>query len=131
MVIQSASPLTLADGKPGVLVGGTLLNGNLVFIDTINDLVYRNASLPEGSQGTATLFLDDVRISTNVRLFEGKRALGTRVSHVVRGAVLGEGNAGGLHHRRHQEIRIARSGSAHGVPIGRKESVAADTRRRP
>jgi len=73
------------------LVGGILLNQNLVFIDTINDLVYREASLPEGSQGTATLFLDDVRISTNVRLFEDKRALGTRVSNAVRQAVLGEG----------------------------------------
>lgn len=91
MVVQSASPVTLGDGRNAVLVGGILLNQNLVFIDTINDLVYREASLPEGSQGTATLFLDDVRISTNVRLFEGRRALGTRVSSAVRSAVLGEG----------------------------------------
>jgi two-component system NtrC family sensor kinase len=91
MVVQSASPVTLGQGRAGVLVGGILLNQNLVFIDTINDLVYREASLPEGSQGTATLFLDDVRISTNVRLFEGRRALGTRVSAAVRSAVLGEG----------------------------------------
>ncbi|MGB3813165.1 MAG: cache domain-containing protein [Shinella sp.] len=91
MVVQSASPVTLGEGRAGVLVGGILLNQNLVFIDTINDLVYREASLPEGSQGTATLFLDDVRISTNVRLFEGRRALGTRVSAAVRSAVLGEG----------------------------------------
>ncbi|WP_430439497.1 sensor histidine kinase [Shinella sp.] len=91
MVVQSASPVTLGDGRNAVLVGGILLNQNLVFIDTINDLVYREASLPEGSQGTATLFLDDVRISTNVRLFEGRRALGTRVSAAVRSAVLGEG----------------------------------------
>ena len=68
-----------------------MLNHNLAFIDTINDLVYSAASLPEGSQGTATLFLDDVRISTNVRLFAGTRALGTRVSEAVRQAVLGEG----------------------------------------
>ncbi|MCR4265376.1 HAMP domain-containing sensor histidine kinase [Nitratireductor sp. ZSWI3] len=91
MVVHSASPVRLADGGIGALVGGILLNRNLVFIDTINDLVYREASLPEGSQGTATLFLDDVRISTNVRLFEGRRALGTRVSAAVRSAVLGEG----------------------------------------
>lgn len=91
MVVQSASPVTLGDGRKAVLVGGILLNQNLVFIDTINDLVYREASLPEGSQGTATLFLDDVRISTNVRLFEGRRALGTRVSSAVRSAVLEEG----------------------------------------
>jgi hypothetical protein len=63
MVVHSAAPVVLADGRRAALVGGILLNQNLVFIDTINDLVYREASLPEGSRGTATLFLDDVRIS--------------------------------------------------------------------
>ncbi len=91
MVIHSASPVLLRTGGPAALVGGLLLNQNLEFIDTINDLVYRAASLPEGSQGTATLFLDDVRIITNVRLFEGRRALGTRVSSAVRSSVLGSG----------------------------------------
>ncbi|WP_246175761.1 sensor histidine kinase [Roseovarius bejariae] len=91
MVIHSAAPVTLPDGRPGALVGGLLLNRNLGFIDTINNLVYRDRSLPDGSQGTATLFLDDVRVSTNVRLFEGVRALGTRVSAEVRARVLGEG----------------------------------------
>jgi len=91
MVVQSASPLRLEDGKRAALVGGILLNQNLVFIDTINDLVYREQSLPEGSKGTATLFLEDVRISTNVRLFEDRRALGTRVSGAVRARVLDQG----------------------------------------
>lgn len=91
LVVLTAVPAPLPDGRQGILVGGLLLNQNLVFIDTINDLVYRAGSLPEGSQGTATLFLDDVRISTNVRLFEGSRALGTRVSASVRERVLGRG----------------------------------------
>lgn len=91
MVVQSAAPVGVAGGRRGVLVGGVLLNRNLDFIDTINDLVYGRGALPAGSEGTATLFLDDVRISTNVRLFEGKRALGTRVSGEMRTAVLGEG----------------------------------------
>jgi signal transduction histidine kinase len=91
MVVHAASRASAPGGGPGALVGGILLNQNLEFIDTINDLVYQAASLPEGSQGTATLFLDDVRVSTNVRLFEGRRALGTRVSAAVRSAVLGEG----------------------------------------
>jgi hypothetical protein len=56
------------------------------FIDHINEIVYPAGALPFGSRGTATLFLDDVRISTNVRLFtdggaDGSRAIGTRVSH--------------------------------------------------
>lgn len=91
LVIHSASALLLPGGGRAALVGGMLLNQNLAFIDTINDLVYHDASLPEGSKGTATLFLDDVRISTNVRLFEGRRALGTRVSAAVRAAVLDQG----------------------------------------
>ncbi|RJE82317.1 sensor histidine kinase [Paracoccus onubensis] len=91
MVIHSAAPVIMPDGSRRALVGGLLLNRNLDFIDTINALVYRERSLPQGSQGTATLFLDDVRISTNVRLFENLRALGTRVSAEVRSRVLGEG----------------------------------------
>ncbi|WP_116598225.1 sensor histidine kinase [Primorskyibacter marinus] len=90
MVVHSASPVQLA-GQQGVLVGGILLNRNLDFIDAINDLVYLNAVTGGDRQGTATLFLEDVRISTNVRLFENVRALGTRVSAVVRGTVLDEG----------------------------------------
>ena len=90
MVVHSASPVRLA-GQEGVLVGGILLNRNLDFIDSINALVYLNAVTGGDRQGTATLFLEDVRVSTNVRLFENVRALGTRVSAVVRGTVLDEG----------------------------------------
>lgn len=91
LVLQSASTLTLPDGRRAALVGGILLNQNLGFVDTINDLIYHDTGLPEGSQGTVTLFLDDVRISTNVRLFDTRRAIGTRVSAEVRSAVLEQG----------------------------------------
>lgn len=91
LVLQAASPVKLPDGRPGALVGGVLLNRNLAFVDGINDLIYHGSGLPEGSQGTVTLFLGDVRISTNVRMFEGQRAIGTRVSAQVRDAVLGQG----------------------------------------
>ncbi|MFC3694911.1 cache domain-containing protein [Chenggangzhangella methanolivorans] len=91
LVIHSATPVTLGDGRRAALVGGALLNGNLGFVDTINDLIYAHGELPAGGQGTATLFLGDVRIATNVRLFGDRRALGTRVSREVRDAVLGEG----------------------------------------
>lgn len=87
MVIHTAAPI---EGG-GVLVGGILLNRNLDFIDTINSLVYLNPKTGGERKGTATLFLEDVRVSTNVRLFEEVRALGTRVSAEVRTAVLGEG----------------------------------------
>ena len=95
MVMLAVAPIRGLDGRLlGLLRGGVLLNRNLAFIDHINEIVYPAGSLPFGSQGTATLFLDDVRVSTNVRLFGdegGQRAIGTRVSHVVRDAVLGRG----------------------------------------
>ncbi|WP_114285434.1 sensor histidine kinase [Candidatus Halocynthiibacter alkanivorans] len=90
MVVHTAARVSVT-GFEGVLVGGTLLNRNLGFIDTINDLVYRAGDTGDARQGTATLFLEDVRVSTNVRLFEDVRALGTRVSAAVRGTVLGDG----------------------------------------
>ncbi len=88
MVVHTAAAVAAGEGT---LVAGVLLNRNLDFIDTINSLVYPEASLTEGSRGTTTLFLEDVRVSTNVRLFENVRALGTRVSKEVRAAVLDEG----------------------------------------
>jgi two-component system NtrC family sensor kinase len=90
MMIHTAAPVSI-HGSKRVLVGGILLNRNLDFIDTINTLVYQRKNTAEDPRGTATLFLEDVRISTNVRLFENVRALGTRVSAEVRSAVLDQG----------------------------------------
>lgn len=92
MVIHSSAPVYNLEGELiGAIEAGVLLNGNLDFVDTINNIVYKEGSLPLGSKGTATLFLEDVRIATNVRMFEGQRALGTRVSLAVRDKVMGEG----------------------------------------
>ena len=98
MLVLASAPVHDDAGQwVGTLTGGVLLNRNLGFIDHINEIVYPEGSLPFGSRGTATLFLDDVRISTNVRLFsdegrsDGSRAIGTRVSQQVRNEVLGRG----------------------------------------
>jgi two-component system NtrC family sensor kinase len=98
LLIHGSAPVRDATGRVvAVLEGGVLLNRNLDFVDRINDIVYTERALPLGSRGTVTLFLDDVRIATNVRMFEGERgehparALGTRVSLEVRDRVLGEG----------------------------------------
>ncbi len=93
LVVLTTRPVKDASGQTiAWLTGGLLLNQNLDFIDHINRIVYPEGALPFGSQGTATLFMDDVRITTNVRLFQDQRAIGTRVSQAVRDAVLGDGN---------------------------------------
>ena len=92
MMIRALYPLRNAAGEvQAILDGGVLLNRNFAFVDGIRDLVYGEGSLIEGSLGTVTVFLDDVRISTNVPLKQGERALGTRVSDEVRSQVLDAG----------------------------------------
>jgi two-component system NtrC family sensor kinase len=92
MMIRSLYPLIGAHNEVlGILDAGLLLNGNFEFVDVIRDLVYGPGSLIEGSIGTVTVFLDDVRITTNVPVRPGERALGTRVSNEVRTQVLDEG----------------------------------------
>ena len=93
MVVMARAQVIGDDGKVrAILRGGVLLNQNLPFIDHINRTVYPEGSLPFGSEGTATLFMDDVRITTNVRLFKDERAIGTRVSQAVSDAVLKRGS---------------------------------------
>ncbi len=96
MVVLASAPVRSSEGALlGHVQAGVLLNRNLPFIDHINSIVYPQGSLPFGSRGTATLFLDDVRISTNVRLFgddPANRAIGTRVSQTVHDEVLLRGN---------------------------------------
>ncbi len=92
VLVHAAAPVFDVAGKLlGVLEGGVLLNKNLDFIDSMNAIVYPDGALPAGSAGTATLFLGDVRVATNVRLFGDTRAIGTRVSAVVHESVLNKG----------------------------------------
>ena len=80
-----------AGNRVAILEAGLLLNRNYGFVDRIRDLVYGPGSLAAGSRGTVTVFLDDVRINTNVPLGNANRAVGTRVSQEVMSAVLERG----------------------------------------
>ena len=93
MMIRSLYPVIDQHGNvQAILDAGVLLNGNFTFVDVIRDLVYGPGSLIKGSIGTVTVFLEDVRITTNVPIRPGERALGTRVSNEVRSNVLDQGN---------------------------------------
>jgi len=94
MVIRTLQPVVDSQGRAiALLEGGLLLNRNFQFVDRIRDLVYGPGSLAPGSRGTVTVFLEDVRITTNVPSLDDSRALGTRVSQEVRNAVLTRGES--------------------------------------
>ncbi|MDH4196061.1 MAG: cache domain-containing protein [Candidatus Aminicenantes bacterium] len=75
----------------GVLYGGVLLNRNYEIVDQIKGTVFKDEKYKGRETGTATIFQNDFRISTNVVNERGERAIGTLVSREVRQAVLEEG----------------------------------------
>jgi two-component system NtrC family sensor kinase len=91
MTIAAAVPVFDGNVFLGALYGGMLLNRSEAFVDTVRDTVFQGESFNGRGIGTATIFLNDVRIATNVLTPEGRRALGTRVSPEVKEHVLGKG----------------------------------------
>ncbi|HSB06231.1 MAG TPA: cache domain-containing protein [Thermodesulfobacteriota bacterium] len=92
MVLKSAYPIADVDGRIlGVLMGGVLLNRNYEIVDRIKHIVFKDAKYKGKEIGTATIFLGDLRISTNVLDREGNRAIGTRVMKEVEEQVLEKG----------------------------------------
>jgi two-component system, NtrC family, sensor kinase len=91
LIVQVVTPLYLDGIQLGWLEGGVLLNKNFSLVDNLSRLIYPDGALLEGSQGSATIFLEDVRVSTTIEVSDNQRALGTRVSDVVQQSVMGRG----------------------------------------
>lgn len=91
LVLAGAAPVRDEAGRLlGVLYAGHLVNRNFAIVDEVWTELYRDDG-HTGGTGTVTIFLGDVRVSTNVRTRDGARALGTRASEEVRTAVLERG----------------------------------------
>lgn len=94
LVLMGAASIPGLDGAPvGVVYAGRLVNRNSDIVDRVWQELYAAEARQRTGGGTVTIFLGDVRISTNVRTGDGARALGTRVSNEVRRAVLEDGTS--------------------------------------
>jgi len=91
LVLKAAYPVFHQGRFIGVIYGATLINRNYEIVDRIKSLVFKDEQYDGYDYGTATIFLDDVRISTNVKSQKGSRAIGTCVSEEVYNAVVEHG----------------------------------------
>lgn len=67
LIEEKGTPIRIVDGK--LLAGDYLVNGNFELPDRVKEIF----------GGTATIFMGDVRVSTNVLTEDGRRAIGTRL----------------------------------------------------
>ncbi|MBU2444449.1 MAG: cache domain-containing protein, partial [Bacteroidetes bacterium] len=92
MMIKSAVPIFDEDNSfIGILIGGILLNRNFKIVDKIKEVVHEKEVYEGRDIGTATIFQNDLRISTNVKNLDGSRAISSLVSEEVYDKVLVEG----------------------------------------
>ncbi|MDD5409577.1 MAG: cache domain-containing protein [Candidatus Omnitrophica bacterium] len=75
-----------------VIYGGKIINQDFALVDKIRNLVFEDKLYNSKPLGTVTIFLDDIRIATNVLDNRGERAIGTVVSDTVYKKVVKEGN---------------------------------------
>ena len=84
MMLKAAAPVFDFNHRlVGVVYGGVLLNRNHEIVDKIKQTLFQGLQYHGRDMGTATIFQDDLRISTNVLNPDGSRAIGTRAAENV------------------------------------------------
>ncbi len=92
MAFAAAVPIFESGNFLGALYGGVLINRSQDIVDKVRDTVFQHEFYNGRSIGAATIFLKNVRISTNVLNPDGTRAIGTTASEEVAKRVLLDGN---------------------------------------
>lgn len=92
MLLKAAVPIYDDNNNfIGMIIGGILLNKNYEIVDKIKTLMYENTTYKGKELSTASIFLKDLRISTNVKNKDGSRAIATLVSEEVYNSVFNNG----------------------------------------
>ncbi|SDH60882.1 ATP-binding protein [Propionivibrio dicarboxylicus] len=98
LLINFAVHFPLSSRYPDtILFGGILVSRNSGLIDHIRDIVFPINAQIGSLSGTTSVFLDDLRVASNVRTSDGHRATGTRASGDVVRDVLVAGKTWAKH----------------------------------
>ena len=88
LFLVCAAPVMADDGTvAGVIYGGMLLNGENRLVDRITRVIFKPRESAGQPAGSATIFLDDIRIATSVLDERGGRSIGSMMSTEVYNAV--------------------------------------------
>ncbi len=83
LVLKASTPV-VQDGKIiGVIYGAKIINNSYDLVDKFRSLLFKDEKINNSDLGTTTIFLEDIRVSTNVRQADGTRAIGTQISEEV------------------------------------------------
>jgi two-component system NtrC family sensor kinase len=91
LVLNAATPMFHEGKMVGIIYGAFIVNNNFEIVDKIKNLVFHSDDVTDYSAGKATIFLDDIRVSTNVVRSDGHRSIGTQVSSKVYESVFDRG----------------------------------------
>ena len=92
LMLKAAVPILDSQNRfIGVVYGGVLLNRNFEIVDKIKQTVFQDVKYHGEDIGAATIFLDDLRISTNAKNLDGSRAIGSRAAEDFYTEVVGYG----------------------------------------
>lgn len=97
MFMAAAVPIisVTTNKRLGILFGGYLINNKSDLVDQIKTRLFQDQVYEGKDIGTATIFLDDVRVATNVKNVKGDRAIGSQLSKEVYDYVIQQGNQWG------------------------------------
>ncbi|HEY4743723.1 MAG TPA: cache domain-containing protein [Desulfuromonadaceae bacterium] len=88
LFLVAAAPVPApGGGVGGAVYGGVLLNNDNRLVDRITRVVFQRGDTAPRNVGSATIFLDDVRIATTVPDQQGQAAIGSLMSAEVFAAV--------------------------------------------
>ncbi len=118
LLFQTGSDIRIEGDR--LIVGGRVLNGNNYFPDKVKELC----------GGTATIFMGDTRVATNVLKEDGSRALGTKLQGPAYDAIIRDGKpysgevtvAGTDYYGQYEPLRNSRGETVGALFVGVRKS---------